>query len=250
MAVHFIHIGKTGGTAIKHALRPLRGTETPFGPIAIHKGHQFSLADVPTGEFAIFCMRDPIALFVSAFDSRLRKGQPTFFFEWTPAEAEAFARFPTAQSLALALASTDPDVRPHAEAAMREIRHLRGIRRALGSTRHVIERRKQIAYLGRQETLDADWQRLRAVLELPDEVRLPVDPTKAHRRDRSDAPPPLDEPARAALRQWYWREYEILRVCERLRAANGWNGEPPRPRLAWSLALRRYGGPLRRLARA
>jgi len=248
--VHFIHIGKTGGTAIKHALRPLRGTETPFGPIAIHKGHQFSLADVPPGEFAIFCMRDPIALFVSAFDSRLRKGQPTFFFEWTPAEAEAFARFPTAQELALALATDDPEVRPHAEAAMREIRHLRGIRRALGTTRDVIARRKQIAYLGRQETLDADWQRLRAALELPDDVELPNDPKKAHRRDRSDAPPPLDEAARAALRRWYWREYEMLRVCERLRAANGWNGESPRPRLAWSLALRRYGGSLRRLARA
>jgi len=249
VAVHFIHIGKTGGTAIKHALRPLRGTETPFGPIAIHKGHQFSLADVPPGEFAIFCMRDPVALFISAFDSRLRKGQPTFFFEWTPAEAEAFARFPTPQSLALALASEDPEVRPHAEAAMRDIRHLRGIRRALGTTREVIARRKQIAYLGRQETLDADWQRLRAALELPEHVSLPEDPKKAHRRHRPDVQP-LDAAAQSALRRYYWREYEILRVCERLRAANGWNGEPPQPRLAWSLALRRYGAPLRRFARA
>jgi len=61
---------------------------------------------------------------------------------------------------------------------------------------------------------------------------------------------PLDAAAQSALRRYYWREYEILRVCERLRAANGWNGEPPQPRLAWSLALRRYGAPLRRFARA
>jgi hypothetical protein len=246
--VHFIHIGKTGGTAIKHALRPVRSRETPFGPIMVHRGHQFRLADVPPGDVALFCLRDPIALFLSAFDSRLRKGQPRFYFEWTPAEEEVFTRFPTPHALALALASPDPEHRGHADAAMRSIRHLRGIRRTLGTPRDVIARRKQIVYIGRQETLDADWERIRALLELPDDVRLPTDPRKAHRRERSDERP-LDEAAKAALREWYAREYEILRVCDRLRAANGWNGERPQPRLAWSLALTRYR-PLRRLARA
>jgi hypothetical protein len=238
VAVHFIHIGKTGGTAIKHALRPQRSRETPFGAIVLHKGHQFRLADVPPGDVGIFCVRDPISLFLSAFDSRLRKGQPRFYFEWTPAEAQAFARFPTPQALALALASDDPAEREEADQTMRSIRHLRGIRRALGTPRELMSRRKQIAYIGRQETLDADWQRIRALLELPEEVSLPADPKKAHRRDRSDEPT-LDEAAQAALRKWYKRDYELVRVCERLRAANGWNGERPQRRLAWRMALRR-----------
>lgn len=237
MAVHFIHIGKTGGTAIKHALRRVRSLETPFGAIVLHKGHQFRLADVPPGDVAIFCVRDPIALFVSAFDSRLRKGQPRFYFEWTPAEAQAFARYPTPHALALALAGDDPEERTRADAAMRSIRHVRGIRRALGTPRHVVSRRKQIVYIGRQETLDEDWQRISAVLELPSEVRLPADPKKAHRRQGSDDAP-LSDAAQAALREWYRCDYELVRVCERLRAANGWNGERPQRREAWSLSLR------------
>jgi Sulfotransferase family len=248
VAVHFIHIPKTGGTAIKHALRTFRGQETRFGPITVHKGHQFRLADVPPGDVALFCLRDPIELFKSAFDSRLHKGAPRWFFEWTPAEEQVFTRFPTSHALALALASPDPEQRRHGDAAMRSIRHMRGIRRTLGSPREVIARRKQIIYIGRQETLDADWERIRALLELPADVRLPTDPRKAHRRERTDERP-LDDAAKAALREWYAREYEILRVCDRLRAANGWNGERPQPRLAWSLALTRYS-PLRRLARA
>src|SRR5829696_3066808 len=143
VAVHFIHIGKTGGTALKSVLRPVfkAGTETPLGPVIVHKGHSFRLRDVPRGDKALFCVRDPVSLFVSAFDSRLRKGQPKFYFEWSPAEAEAFGRFPTPQALAEALASPDRRTRKQAEAAMRAIQHVRGLTRALGSPQNVIAHR-------------------------------------------------------------------------------------------------------------
>ena len=51
VAVHFVHIGKTGGTAIKHVLRPIfrAETETALGKVILHKGHTFKLADVPRG---------------------------------------------------------------------------------------------------------------------------------------------------------------------------------------------------------
>ena len=44
VAVHFVHIGKTGGTAIKHVLRPVfrAETETALGKVILHKGHTFS----------------------------------------------------------------------------------------------------------------------------------------------------------------------------------------------------------------
>ena len=239
MAVHFIHIGKTGGTALKSVLRPQykAGTETPLGPVIVHKGHKFKLRDVPPGDKAIFCVRDPVSLFVSAFDSRLRKGQPKFYFEWSPAEEEAFTRFPTPQALAEALASPDGATRGQADAAMRAIQHVRGIRRALGSPRDVLSHRRQIAYIGRQETLDDDWGRIRALLGLPEELRLPENPKRAHRRPSSEQPV-LDGAAEAALRDWYAEDYEIVRICERLRAAHGWNGERPQRALALKLALR------------
>lgn len=238
MAVHFIHIGKTGGTAIKHVLRPIfrAETETALGKVILHKGHSFKLADVPRGDKAIFCVRDPLSLFVSAFHSRLRKGQPKFYFEWSPAEAAAFERFPTPQALAEGLGSDDAGLRAEAGAAMKAIQHIRGIRRFLGSPRHVMEHRRQIAYIGRQETLDDDWQRIRALLELPEDIELPSDPKKAHRRD-AGREPALDARAEAILREYYTPDYEIVRACDRLRAAHGWNGEPAQRRLALKIAL-------------
>ena len=238
MAVHFVHIGKTGGTAIKHVLRPLfrAETETALGKVILHKGHTFKLADVPRADKAIFCVRDPLSLYVSAFHSRLRKGQPKFYFEWSPAEAAAFERFPTPQSLAEGLGSDDDEVRKAAEQAMKAIQHIRGIRRFLQSPEHVMEHRKQIAYIGRQETLDDDWKRIRALLELPEDIELPSDPKKSHRRQPS-AEPALDPQAEAILRRYYTPDYEIIAACDRLRAAHGWSGEPPRRKLALKIAL-------------
>ena len=238
MSVHFVHIGKTGGTAIKHVLRPIfrAETETALGTVILHKGHKFKLSDVPGGDKAIFCVRDPLSLFVSAFHSRLRKGQPKFYFEWSPAEAVAFERFPTPQSLAEGLGSPDRETRRAALAAMKAIQHIRGIRRFLGSPKQVMSHRRQIAYIGRQETLDDDWQRIRTLLELPEEIELPSDPKKAHRRAPSGEPA-LDARAEEILRDYYRPDYDIIAACERLRVANGWSGEPPNRRLALKIAL-------------
>jgi hypothetical protein len=238
VAVHFVHIGKTGGTAIKHVLRPVfrAETETALGRVILHKGHSFKLADVPRGDKAIFCVRDPLSLYVSAFHSRLRKGQPKFYFEWSPAEAAAFERFPTPQALAEGLGSDDEETRTAAQQAMKAIQHIRGIRRFLKSPEHVMEHRRQIAYIGRQETLDDDWHRIRALLELPEDLELPADPKKAHRRQGS-GDPALDANAEAILRRYYRPDYQIIQACDRLRAARGWSGEPPKRRLALKIAL-------------
>jgi hypothetical protein len=238
VAVHFVHIGKTGGTAIKHALRPVfrAETETALGKVIVHRGHTFKLADVPRGDKAIFCVRDPLSLFVSAFHSRLRKGQPRFYFEWSSAEAEAFGRFPTPQALAEGLGSPDAKERKAAHQAMKAIQHIRGIRRFLQSPDHVMSHRRQIAYIGRQETLDDDWRRIRALLELPEDVELPSDPKKAHRRATS-GDPALDARAEAILRDYYRPDYEIVAACDRLRAAHGWSGAPPKRSLALKIAL-------------
>ena len=90
MTVHFLHIGKTGGSAIKAALRDFRETHD----IALHP-HWVPAETVPAHERFFFCVRDPVTRFVSAFNSRLRMGKPTGFVEWDADEEWAFARFPT-----------------------------------------------------------------------------------------------------------------------------------------------------------
>jgi hypothetical protein len=106
--VHLLHIGKTGGTAIQHALRPLVET----GPFSVRlHGHAMTLRQIPPGERTVLFLRHPLTRFVSGFYSRQRQGLPRHYVPWRPEEAEAYARFPTANTLAAALSSDDPQER-------------------------------------------------------------------------------------------------------------------------------------------
>jgi hypothetical protein len=75
MTVHFIHISKTGGTAIQVAVRDYLKTQgavldtrqermhpgnTALGPIHL-PGHRYRLKHVPAEDLVIFSVRDPAA---------------------------------------------------------------------------------------------------------------------------------------------------------------------------------------------
>jgi hypothetical protein len=220
MTLHFLHVGKTGGTAIKRALRRSGLPETPYGPIELHL-HRFRIRDVPPDDYFFFCVRDPVARFLSGYYSRQNKGRPRYFSEWTDHERAAFEAFPTPQRLADALASDDEAERELAEAAMRAIRHLRFMSRQVGTPKELDSRLDHIVYIGRQETLSADWPQLKAVLGLPAVAKLPSSRVRAHRRDPS-RDTALDDSAVRALQEWYAPDYELVRYCDQVRAAQGW----------------------------
>lgn len=230
MAIHYVHIGKSGGTALKFAIResaraalPAKARfnkrtpwESPLGTVHL-EGHGFRLRDVPDDAYAFFSVRDPATRFVSSFYSRLRKGMPRHFTEWSDAEAEAFAVFQTPQDLALALAKRRGKKRGEAEFAMNSIRHIRRpMTWWIGDAASLQARLPQVAYIVRQETLNEDWRRVKALLGLPGDVELPSDPVQAHRTtgeyDRTLTPEMLD-----ALRRWYAADYELLELCDRVR---------------------------------
>lgn len=228
-----LHIGKTGGTAIKLALRRDLGLpDTPFGRTVVTTADSVKLRDIPKHDYVMFVVRDPIARFASAFYSRYRKGQPRYYFEWNERERIAFERFPTPQALADGLGSDDRETRQAAERAMKSIRHTSRLSRWLGGPRELEKRADKIVYIGRQETLDADWQHIRRVLQLPDDAGLPDDPVAAHRGD-PNTNRTFSAEQEAALRRWYAKDYQILEFCDRLRAERGWgvpidDAPPPR----------------------
>jgi Methyltransferase domain/Sulfotransferase family len=243
MNLHFVHIGKTGGTALKRALLDAglacraewdeeaiaKVPQTPFGRIVVHRSHGFRLRDMPPDDYAFFSLRDPVSRFLSAFYSRLRKGLPRYYVEWTDEERAAFDAFPTPEQLAHGLASEEGEVRRLAEWAMRNVKHMRPLKSYLGSRADLRRSLPRIVYIARQETLDTDWQQLKTLLELPAEVELPSDPLVAHRRDASQDSP-LDDRAVEILRDWYKQDYRLLTVAERARAANGWGVLGVKPR--------------------
>jgi hypothetical protein len=231
VTVHFLHIGKTGGTAVKSALHGAgvgyfreenasKFAETAYGRVHLHN-HAFRLRHVPPDDYAVFFVRDPIARMVSGFQSRLKSGQPRYRSDWTPDERTAFEAFPTPQRLAAALASDDPEERSLARWAMGRIRHLRFMQRFTGPPPEIQARLDRILYIGRQETLEADWRQIKRLLRLPSALELPTDPVAAHRRAPSEHAE-LDEVARAALRDWYARDYRLVAYCDEVRAERGW----------------------------
>jgi hypothetical protein len=84
--------------------------------------------------------------------------------------------------LAEALASASSEIRAEAEFAINAISHTK--RRLVdmpGGIPAVERRRGDLAFIGFQERLDTDLDRLRTYLKLPQSVVLPADDVAAHR---------------------------------------------------------------------
>jgi hypothetical protein len=98
---------------------------------------------------------------------------------------------------------------------MRGIEHVRNsFYDWIGSDEYLQQRRLDVMFIGFQETLDSDFERLKTMLGLPAYLSLPTDEIKAHRNpenlDRA-----LSMRGLFALRRWYRND---IRLWERLRA--------------------------------
>jgi hypothetical protein len=204
--VHFLHIGKTGGSAIKAVLKEF--PETPRYTINLH-GHSTSLKDVPKGEPVVFFLREPVSRFVSGFYSRQRKGQPRYYSEWSPKEKKVFDHFPTPGKLATSLANEEA----LALMAMEHILHFKRYSAWYGDFDYFESRLDDVLFVGFQESLDAGFAQLKRILEIPDEVDLPTDDVGAHRNPRS-VDKTVDERGVAALRKWYSEDIRFVSLCK------------------------------------
>lgn len=192
-----LHIGKTGGSAVKTALS---AAESRSYRLVLHD-HSTVLADVPTGERVVAFVRHPVDRFVSGFYSRKRQGRPRFDYPWSPQEREAFTSFPEVTDLTLALASTGESL-DAARIAMTSIQHVRDpLTRWFGEPEALERRLLDLVFVGFQETLSSDFARLSRVLDLKAMPTLPTDPVLAHRR--TERPPELSVADRATIEQWY-----------------------------------------------
>ncbi|MHC5025061.1 MAG: sulfotransferase family 2 domain-containing protein [Planctomycetota bacterium] len=237
--LHLLHIGKTGGTALKAALSGHRAGRR--FRIMLH-GHRETLRDVPEGDRFMFVTRDPISRFVSAFNSRRREGRPRYDFPWDEAERQAFARFTSAGALASALAHPEAAQRRAAECAMRSIHHVKtSYWDWFDNEAYFRSRLDDLFFIGRTESLIADFERLRDQLGLPSTVKLPEDPAAAH---RSPVPePPLQPNAVAALQRWYAHDYDFLDLCRAIETQRHETGRRRAARTRRAVAHPAAGSP-------
>lgn len=209
--LHFLHIGKSGGTAVKHALRPFASIEH----LILHP-HSVRLSDIPVGERVFFVLRDPLTRFVSAFYSRQREGRPRYVVPWNPEEAATFGRFRTPNELANGLSSISAAERNKAERAMRARSQINyRYWDWLVSPAYLQSRAADILFIGLQEHLTADFAIMRGLLAVPDSVQLPDDDTDAHRNPAS-LDRTLDAQAVRNLKARHREDYIAMRECQRL----------------------------------
>jgi hypothetical protein len=208
-ALHVLHVGKTGGTALNYVLQEYQAISL-YRPL--FRGHETTLADVPAGERFMFVIRNPLTRFVSAFNSRLREGRPRYHYPWREEERVAFAIFETPDQLAAALSSTDAARREQAEQAMRGIGHLNTPYSFwFGGPGALEARLSDLFFLGFQERLDQSFEALKEKLGLPSEAQLP-------RGDAAHQAPAgfdvhLGNTARANLERWYADDLAFVEVC-------------------------------------
>ena len=203
-----MHIGKTGGSAVKSSLK--NHLKTPEGTLVLH-GHNVSLQDISDGEEVIFFLRDPTSRFISGFYSRQRKGQPRYYSEWNSREKAAFEVFKTPNDFACALADGKLD----AIEAMENIAHLKQYNTWYHSIEYFKSRSEDILFIGFQESLDRDFTTLKSCLTIHDSCSLPTDDIGAH-RNPVDIDKSIEERGMSALKDWYQEDYMFLSLCKEI----------------------------------
>ncbi|MCA7979330.1 sulfotransferase family 2 domain-containing protein [Burkholderia cepacia] len=217
--IHFLHIGKTGGTALVHAIKSLGADGRDIRDVHLH-GHAVRLPDIPVGEKVFFCLRNPITRYVSGFYSRLRKGRPRYQGEWTEGEAAAFARFETADALARAIFSQDQAASAAAHHAMQQIDHVKtSMWDWLISPAYLRSRAADIAFIAQQEWLTDDASMLSEILGLGP-LHLPDDDVDAH-RNPAHFDKTLCMQGEDNIRRWYRNDFDAIEVCREIARGNG-----------------------------
>ena len=188
--VSFLHIGKTGGTAIKDAWAPLR--EGKKKPILINSeagisyeikfcGHGVTTNSLDANELFMFCIRHPIKRFISGFNSRLTEGRPRYNCPWMESEKIAFSKFKTPNELAEGLSSEDKIDRIFAQKAMKGIRHIKNpISSWTGNIKELMKINHRIFFIFNQETLNTDHDLFLRKLSISKEMKSKVILGKTH----------------------------------------------------------------------
>ncbi|MFT4801717.1 MAG: hypothetical protein ACI93N_001492 [Flavobacteriaceae bacterium] len=210
--LHFIHIGKTAGTALKHALSDF--TQNKSTQIHLHE-HNFKLTDVPNDQLCFFSVRDPLDRFVSGFYSRQRQGKPKYNSKWNAAEEIAFSLFETPNKLANDLYSSNSQKRVNAEYAMLSLKHVNSSYWDwFVDEKYLLSRKKSIAFIFNQTNLNSDFEIFKNSFSISESAVLPdKNSIDAHSNSYS-FDTYLDELSKANLRKWYAKEYYFLKLLE------------------------------------
>jgi hypothetical protein len=201
--VHFLHIGKTGGTSIISQLMLLN--QIKDCPYHFHfYNHQVRLKHLPFDQKYFFAVRDPVDRFVSGFYStkHKNKGMP-----WTQDETIAFENFSDANELAESLFS-DSLRGLAAHDAMKSIKHVADFQIDWITSANVLTAHWPAAVLN-QKTLEQDFNQLLKKLNMQSVV-LPTQNTATEHASM------LSDRAIENIKIWYQRDIKFVEYVTQL----------------------------------
>ncbi len=230
MDIHYIHIGKTGGSAIKASLwswsnssRDLNRRPASFSINMLSEGklkekeynfllhsHKQRFDKQLDGKY-IFFIRDPLNRYVSSFISRFRQGRPRYNVRYGLLETITFRFFKTPNQLAEVLSSHNRLKRICASMAMLSITQVRkSITYYLRGLDNVKKNQHKIFFVGTTENLDTDFYKMTDLLGI-DNARLVKDPIESHKTPAEyEKMKFLSDRAKDNLIKWYREDYNII----------------------------------------
>lgn len=213
-SLRMLHIGKTGGSSLKSMIKASRETLLEAGINLKGRSHEVTMKDLKqtnTSGIIVF-VRHPVARFVSAFNSRLRQGQPRYDSPWQAGEKIIFSLFKEPNQLAEALSAEGEELRIAARLSMFGINHVRDHMGKWLVSPTFLEKNKALLYfIGTTETLDADSDALFAKMGVPkpdvdqDELTRHATPAGYSKT--------LSDKAKANLAEWYEDDVAIYDWC-------------------------------------
>lgn len=208
--IHYLHIGKTAGTALKQLMVDVNKTQSKW--VFLEYGHSVVLKDLPREDAYCFSVREPVSRFYSAFYNRKNQGYPGAFSAWSAEEVIAFNHFPEANDLAESLFE-DGRRGEMAMWAMNSIGHVSTTQLGWfhGKT-NLFERRPPLFVL-RQSKLQSDAEHMLRLLGVKDQLELKRDTVGMHKNDYSKVPP-LSQKAKENIAKWFAADCEFYKFVD------------------------------------
>jgi hypothetical protein len=207
--LHYIHIGKTGGTQIDRYIQKLNNFQDKF--VLTTQPHVVKLKDLPLGDQYFFSIRNPITRFRSGFYSRLRKGLPRYHVEWDLNEKIAFNEFKTANDLAESIFEGGL-IGHRAFSAMLSIGHVNNNQVEwfynFGNFLNITPP----FFIIRQENFNEDINQFQLKLGIQSPILLDTDLIKSHVNNYPEDSN-LSKKAVVNLERWYSQDFVFYKLC-------------------------------------
>lgn len=209
--LHFIHIGRTAGSSIRHSLIRFNILQKKY--YFNYYGHSFKLHHLSKNQTYFFTIRSPINRFASGFNDRKNRARFEIItdpkkitkYKISTEEQKSFQIFSNANHLAESIYSNDSDTQSKAVMAMNNIKHINDPYTSYFNKEDLIVRKP--FFVMETEKLEEDFSKFCEKLKLK-KIDLPID-NILKRSSKDFDNKKLSDLAILNLKSWYKKDFDF-----------------------------------------